>query len=129
MTSFPETICRLLKESYRGRRHNCLCEPAASVEFDRASRDVTAYLTGELDQASVPAILATTLGHIRPDDEHVWMDASAITFCGSAGLAMLITLHQQVKDDGGRLVVYNPAPQLRRLIDVCDAGHVLAVRT
>ncbi|WP_421121650.1 STAS domain-containing protein [Aquihabitans daechungensis] len=102
---------------------------SASAQFDRAGRHVTAYVSGELDAASVRDIGSAIAGHIHPDDERVWLDLSATKFCDSSGLKMLFELDRQVSASGGRLVVFNPTPIVRRLLEMCDPDHVIAVRT
>jgi len=99
-----------------------------AVEFDRSGRHVTAYLSGELDAQSTPTINAAIQAQVRPGDECVWLDMSTTTFCDSTGITMLFNLHMFVEATGATFVVFSPTKQVRRIIDICDPTHTLAVR-
>ena len=101
----------------------------ATVDFDRAGRHLTVYVSGELDAASAPCIGTAVRSRIQPDDERVWMDLSTTTFCDSSGLMMFFTLHRLVEETGGRFIIYNPTPQVRRIIEICDQSNVLPIRS
>ncbi|HWJ61477.1 MAG TPA: STAS domain-containing protein [Acidimicrobiales bacterium] len=98
------------------------------AQFDRAGRHLTVYLAGELDTSSAGAVGDEILSHHQPDDERVWLDVSAVSFCDSSGLGMFFRLHQAVEEHGGRLVVYNPQVAVRRVIDLTDRSGVLQVQ-
>jgi anti-sigma B factor antagonist len=101
--------------------------PLAVVEYDRAGRHLTAYLAGELDQTSCPPLAGDLLRHIHPDDEVVWLDLSAVTFCASAGVAMFVQLHRHIRPNGGRLTLYHPSPNVQRVLDMCGLADVLSI--
>jgi anti-anti-sigma factor len=102
--------------------------PTSTASFDRAGGHVTVYVSGDLDAASSPAIEAETLRHVQPGDERLWMDMSAVTFCDSSGLMVLLRLHRHAERTAGRFIVYNPSHQVRRVIDICGLNTVLAIR-
>lgn len=103
--------------------------PTAAVQFDRSGRHLTAYISGELDAASAPDVEAALRRSIQDDDERVWLDMSAVSFCDSSGVKMLFCLHREVDEAGGWLVVYSPTPIVRRILEMVDPSHLLAVRT
>lgn len=102
---------------------------SATAEFDRAGRHLTVYLSGELDAAVAKEIGDAVLEHHRSTDERVWLDLGAVTFCDSSGLGMLFRLHQAVEDDGTFLVVYDPPPHVRRIVEIADPESQLRLRT
>ena len=101
----------------------------ATVIFDRAGRHLTAYIAGELDVATWPAIDDALAAHIRPDDERVWLDLSTTTSCDTGCVPRLLRLHQQVEEAGGRLVLYQPIVQVADAIRSCDQDRRLLIRT
>ena len=100
----------------------------ASVDCDRAGRHLTAYLSGDLDILSVPAVTETILAHVRPDDERLWVDMSATTFCDSSGITMLFQLDGHVRANGGQVVIYDPTESVAHLLHLCDPESTIAVR-
>lgn len=110
-------------------RNSVLEPPAAVASFDRSGRHLTVYLSGELDAASTSDVADAIARHVRPDDERVWIDMAATTFCDSSGLMMLFALRRDVHEAGGIFVVYSPSRAVRRVIDMCDPSGVLNVRT
>ena len=109
--------------------NHLLASSIAAVVFDRSGRHLTAYVSGELDAASAPGIVAQVASHLDPSDERIWLDMSATSFCDSTGVLALFDLHRQVDANGGRLVVYSPTDQVRRVLEICDHEHHIAVRT
>jgi stage II sporulation protein AA (anti-sigma F factor antagonist) len=87
----------------------------------------TMALTGEVDMASVPIVherLGEIAGKVRGD---LVIDLGLVTFLDSAGLSFLVTAHQQLASQGGRLVVFAPTPQVRRLFDVSALSSYLVI--
>jgi len=103
--------------------------PIEQVQFDRAGRHLTAYLAGEIDAAETPEIEKQVLAEHMVDDEQVWLDLSAVTFCDSSGLGMMLRLHQAVEADGAAFALYDPSPQVRQLLELTGASDTLKVRT
>lgn len=101
----------------------------ATASFDRSGRHLTVYLAGELDASSAPAVTDAILEHIGPDDEHLSLELSALTFCDSSGLMMVFRLHELAAGAGVRFVLFQPSPPVRRVLDICDPNGVLKIRS
>jgi anti-sigma B factor antagonist len=101
----------------------------ASVSFDRSGRQLTAYITGELDAASMPAVSQAISDQIRPDDERIGVDLSTLSFCDSSGILMFFRLERAATEAGARFALYQPTPAVRRVLEMCDASGVLKIRT
>jgi stage II sporulation protein AA (anti-sigma F factor antagonist) len=87
----------------------------------------TMALTGEVDMASVPIVherLGEIAEKVRGD---LVVDLGLVTFLDSAGLSFLVTAHQQLESQGGRLVVFAPTPQVRRLFDLSALSSYLVI--
>ncbi len=100
-----------------------------TIEFDRAGRHLTVYLTDDLDAATTPPIEAAILHHHQPDDDKVWVDLSAVTFCDSSGIRLLHQLHRSIEADGAHFILIDPPEKVRRLIEMVDPDGDLKIRT
>ncbi|WP_421118828.1 STAS domain-containing protein [Aquihabitans daechungensis] len=100
-----------------------------TVEFDRAGSHLTIYLSDDLDAATAPPIGDAVLHHHQADDEKVWVDLSAVTFCDSSGIRMLHRLHHKIEADGAHFILLDPPEQVRRLIEMVDPEGNLKIRT
>lgn len=103
--------------------------PGATAGFDRSGRHLTVYLSGELDAASTPVVADQVAEHLRPDDQQLSFDLSALTFCDSTGLTLLFRLERQASEAGARFALFDPTPPVRRIIEMCDASGVLNIRS
>lgn len=101
----------------------------ATVSFDRSGRHLTAYISGELDAASMPSVSEAVFDQIRPDDEHLGVDLSTLSFCDSSGILMFFRLERAATTAGARFALYQPTPAVRRVLEMCDASGVLKIRT
>jgi anti-anti-sigma factor len=52
------------------------------------------------------------------------LDLSHLTFMGSEGIRLFIQLARD-REGIGRLVLANPSPPVRRVLDVTGLGHIL----
>jgi anti-anti-sigma factor len=100
-----------------------------TVDFDRAGLDLTVHITGEIDQATAPHLLDEILCHLHDDDEAVCVDLEEVTFCGAAGVSLLMRLNDRVDAAGGRLTLYHPAPDVVRVLDACRCTNRLSIWT
>ncbi len=98
--------------------------PFANADFDRAGFHLTVYLAGDLDEETAPALTAAVLRGIEPADKVVWLDLSAVTFCGSAGVTMFAALHRHCEDQGARLTLYRPTTATRRVLDLLGLAEL-----
>ena len=74
-------------------------------------------LSGEIDRDSGPAIRALVMS---APTMVVEVDASAVTFIDSAGLAVLVGIRTALEAEGRRLVLVNRSANLDRLLQITD---------
>jgi anti-anti-sigma factor len=98
-----------------------------TAEFERTERHLTVRLSGELDQDTVPDLTARILAGMEAEDEDVTLDLGAVTFCDSAGIAMLVTAHQHAGKLGAGLSLHNPSPILKATFAVCGLTDLLPI--
>jgi anti-anti-sigma factor len=95
-----------------------------SLQIDATDRGLR--LAGELDMATSEELIAAL--RERGDAAPITLDFSRVTFMDSSGLR---TLLEVAKDRGGdTLVILDPSPQVRRLLDISlpDGAPGLEVR-
>jgi anti-anti-sigma factor len=98
-------------------------EPFA-VEVQRRDRDVAIVRPrGELDLATVET-LRTALENIeRP--RRLMLDLRKLSFIDSAGLHLLLELHQRAQRDGFQLALVAPTAPTDRAIQLCGLDKTL----
>jgi anti-sigma B factor antagonist len=95
------------------------------------SADISAArvrLTGELDLATVDQLLDTIERVRRRGRPDVVLDLTGLRFCDASGLRAFLSMHRQLRADGGGLTVTGARPVVRRLLSLTDLDAVLDIR-
>ncbi|WP_405979888.1 STAS domain-containing protein [Streptomyces sp. NBC_00158] len=85
--------------------------------------------TGEIDIDTAPALhraLSEALAHASPA-KPVAVDCSALTFCDSSGLNVLLTARRTAQGTGTVIRLAAPSPQLQRLLEITGARPLFPV--
>ncbi len=92
----------------------------------RAERSLELALAGELDMAATFK-LEPELERLldAPDVSRLECDLAGLSFVDSAGLGLLLALHERAQDRGIAMTVVSVSAPLRRLMDVSGIGAVL----
>jgi anti-sigma B factor antagonist len=98
-----------------------------SPEIERSDDRLTVHLSGELDQDTVPELSELVLAGIDAADQEVVLELRSVTFCDSAGIAMLVRAHRHASERGTSLVLCNPSPILKATFAVCGLTDLLPV--
>jgi anti-anti-sigma factor len=99
------------------------------ISFDRAGRNLTAYLSGEIDAENAPSFSDQITEQTRPDDETVWLDMSEVTFCASAGVSLIMRAHNEAAGRDARMVLYCPSAEVLHTLEMCKVTKALKIRT
>jgi anti-sigma B factor antagonist len=99
------------------------------LQFDLAGEMLTVYVTGELDAELAPAVADQISSNLHPSCRELWLDLSEVTFCDSSGMRLLFSLHRQMTAAGGRCILYDPAPPVRKVLAMVDPQAKLKIRT
>jgi anti-sigma B factor antagonist len=83
----------------------------------------SAACTRRLDLATAPRLAEVLEWLSRADTGELYVDTAELTFCDCAGLSVLLAAVQRRQAHGGRLVLTNAAPILRRV------SHLLGLDT
>jgi anti-sigma B factor antagonist len=83
-------------------------------------------LHGELDLATGP-ILADALRVLQAlDPARITVDLAELTFLDAAGLGQLVGCRNALSARGAELWVTNASSRVRRIVDICGLGALLA---
>lgn len=93
------------------------------VITDPVPRGSSVRVTGEMDIATAPQLVATVRSLSRRDLQHVWLDLSGLTFIDGAGLAALVQVRRLVDGGGGRLTLHGVRPLARRLLTITNLSR------
>ena len=93
------------------------------VTADPVPGGISVRVTGEMDIATAPHLVATVRSLSRPDMQHVWLDLSRLTFIDGSGLAALVQVRRLVDCRGGRLSVHGISPLVRRLLNITNLAR------
>jgi anti-anti-sigma factor len=92
----------------------------------RAFGDVRLTLSGELDRSVLPAF-DDALVKAERRAERIVLDLSELTFIDGGGLRALQNAGERARRNGHELVVSNPTPWVRQLLELCELDQVLAI--
>jgi anti-anti-sigma factor len=96
-----------------------------TIEVDAAASTVTAIVTGELDEATAPNLIARVTDVVRPGRD-VIVDVGGLTFCGSAGLSALLLIEREVSAVASSLTVARPSPFVLQLLEMAGLDRLVA---
>ncbi|MGQ5598455.1 STAS domain-containing protein [Streptomyces sp. ESR1.13] len=96
-----------------------------SVQVKTSGTCLTVQLSGAMDWETGPAFRERLLEEISPDQRCVVLDMSAVSFCDSAGLSVLLGAWQRAERDGAVLVLACVQPLLQRVLTMTGADTVL----
>jgi anti-anti-sigma factor len=82
-------------------------------------------VSGELDVATAPRF-AVALDPLAEEGGIVSVDFSNLTFCGAAGITVLVGAVRTMADRG-RLVIYDAPPMVTRLIEIAGLDSLVDV--
>jgi anti-anti-sigma factor len=100
-----------------------------TVDIDVRGNAVVVSVRGELDLATVPVLRARldTVGEVSDSPSPLVVDLSAVLFIGSAGLALLVDLHNKCVERGIPLALVATGSVVPRAIQVTALDQVFAV--
>ncbi|MBR6872625.1 MAG: anti-sigma factor antagonist [Ruminococcus sp.] len=99
-----------------------------AIFYDAESRTVLAELSGDIDHCSAASLRA-------PVDEEVMkrlplrlmLDFENVPFMDSSGIGLIIGRSKLITDLGGSLIVVNPKPEVRRIMELAGVGRLCSI--
>ncbi len=83
--------------------------------------------TGEIDLQSAPELLDRLLSAASHGDADVVVDSAGVTFLDSTGLAAFALTHNRLVELDHKLVVRDPQPNVRLVLEITGMDTVLAI--
>jgi anti-sigma B factor antagonist len=93
-------------------------DAADTTQEGTHARDGAVRLNGPIDLASAPGIERMLTLRVATADEAVALDLSGTEFMDSSGLSMLVRVQQKAHARGLPLVLVDPSPAVRRLLEI-----------
>lgn len=85
-------------------------------------------LIGRLDTPGVDHVETQLTAHLVPRGARAIVDLSQVTFIGSGGIRMFITIARALGRKGGKLVLYGAQPLVAQVFDTTSLNMVVPVR-
>lgn len=96
------------------------------ISMKRAFGDVRLKLSGELDRSVLDA-LEDALAEAERRAKRIELDLGELTFIDGGGLRAIQNAGERAFSNGHELVVTNPTPWIRELLELCELGRYLRV--
>lgn len=84
-------------------------------------------LTGRLDSDTAPDLDSRLVEAVGQGADALVLDLSALDFISSAGLRVLFKAKKQLEESGGKLMLVNLQPQVRKVFEIIKALPTLSV--
>jgi anti-anti-sigma factor len=98
-----------------------------SVQATLASNAVVVFGSGELDASNAPRLYAYVERHAAAADR-LYLDLRAVSFFGTAGLAVLRRVEHQIGQSGASWWLL-AGPAVRKVLRICNAGDLPQLET
>lgn len=100
-----------------------------TVDIGTRGNAVVVSVRGELDLATVPVLRdrLDSIGEVSDSPAPLVIDLSAVTFIGSAGLALLVDLHNKCTERGVPLALVASGTVVPRAIQVTALDQLFAM--
>ena len=85
-------------------------------------------LVGRLDTPGVDRIETQLTAHLVPRGARAIIDLSQVTFIGSGGIRMFITIARALGRKGAKLVLYGAQPLVGQVFETTSLNDIVPVR-
>ena len=85
-------------------------------------------LIGRLDTPGVDRIETQLTAHLVPRGARAMLDLSQVTFIGSGGIRMFITIARALGRKGGKLVLYGAQPLVAQVFPPTSQNEIVPAR-
>jgi anti-sigma B factor antagonist len=100
-----------------------------AVDTFRAAGHETVRVRGELDIATAPLLRSALDGVYARRPARVEVDLSGVTFLDASSLGTLIAARRRLAAQRAVLVLVDPSPIVRRVLDITGLDRVVEVRS
>lgn len=96
---------------------------------DAGNGVMNVLLIGRLDTPGVDRIETQLTAQLVPRGVRAMIDLSQVTFMGSGGIRMFITIARALGRKGGKLVLYGAQPLVAQVFETTSLNQVVPVRS
>ena len=95
---------------------------------EQAGDTVVVRPSGEVDRETADAFRDAMLEAVaEPGARHVEVDLTGISFLDSSGVGALLVAHRAADTDGRTLVVRDPVPHVRMVLEITNVARLLGL--
>ncbi|MEU8434467.1 STAS domain-containing protein [Streptomyces sp. NPDC029216] len=102
--------------------------PGVTADFEATPQRVVARLCGEIDLEDARGLREDLVTALRASRTGLDLDLSAVTFCDSSGLHLLLDLNRLATETGRTLVLTVLSRPVARLIQLTQTERVFTIR-
>lgn len=85
------------------------------------------HLIGDLDISSAPLLRQGLLDLLADGSNDITLDMAGLGFIDSTGLSVVVGAYKRAREDGRRVVVRNPRPPTRRVLEISGLDTVIPI--
>lgn len=93
----------------------------------REEAGVVVAVEGQIDMATVPLLWGSLEEATSAVSTRLIVDVSGATFVDSTGMAVFLMAHKRLRGQGAELVLRDPTPAVRRVLQVAGLDRVLVL--
>jgi len=95
---------------------------ALKIDLDEQSTLLTIALSGNLDSDTAPELDGALNGILANTKiAHITFDLAQLVYLSSAGIRCFIRARKAIEPRGGKVVIVNPQPPVRKVLDIVKA--------
>ncbi|MEV7728868.1 STAS domain-containing protein [Streptomyces sp. NPDC087917] len=98
-----------------------------ALAFEPGPHRVLARVRGEIDLADAVVFREQLTAALHASRRGIDVDLSAVTFCDSSGLHVLLDLNREAVEAGKSLVLFSLSRPVARLLEITDTRHLFTV--
>jgi anti-sigma B factor antagonist len=84
-------------------------------------------LAGEIDLYTAPRLQSELTSTLSAKPALIVVDMSAVEFCDSTGMNVLLAAHRAATERGGALTLAAPRPSVRKILEVTGLQSVFTI--
>src|SRR4051794_24936733 len=100
---------------------------ALAVSVGATESVAVLVVEGELDMTTTSQLLDTTQSVVAEGRDRLVLDLGRLTFCDSAGLAVIVRILREVAAAGGTLAIAQPTPFVRSVLELTGVSEAIMI--
>lgn len=98
------------------------------VKKEIIDQNMVIHFIGKMSQEEVDKIYGRLIYDIGQDNsKNIIMDFSNLEYISSIGIAMLIKLYKYTKDEGKRILIYNPSKEVLKILNLTRIEKIIKI--